>query len=134
MIWHKNMARPTKDETDRNDFIMGLTCACCALHGDIQERHLELHHIVRSHRLGEWYTLQLCVGHHRGVWASDDPLLKKYRHHVHGGRWAFRRAHGGYDDLQIWQRQQVVLGYDDALPTSKIYKPAALLTEAEVNS
>lgn len=131
MIWHRGMVAPTAEEKARNDFIMGLHCACCALHGDFKERRLELHHIVRSHRLGEWYTLQLCVGHHRGLWAPSDPLLQKFRAHVHGGRKAFRKAHGGYDDLQIWQRQQVVLGYDDTLPASKIYKPEKALTEAE---
>jgi hypothetical protein len=133
MIAHKNWVAPTAKEQARNDLIMGMTCACCALHGDVKERRLELHHIVRSHRLGEWYTLQLCVGHHRGLWAPTDPMLPKYRAHVHGGRYRFRRAHGGYDDLQIWQRQQVVLGYDDALPPSKIFKRQSPQTEAEVS-
>jgi hypothetical protein len=42
---------------------------------------------------------------------------------------AFRAAYG-YDDLELWQRLQVMLGLDDALPSSKVYKRDK--TEAEV--
>lgn len=132
MIMHRNMPRPTVGEKARIDLIMSMSCAVCALHGDISKRPLECHHIVRGgRRLGHWYTLQLCVGHHRGLWTDAEILLPQYRVAISNGRQAFRRAHGGLDDLGIWQRQQVVLGYDDALPATKILPRREVLPEAE---
>lgn len=129
MIWHPNMPKPTADESRRLKLIMSMSCAICALHGDVQKRTLECHHIVRGgKRLGHWYTLQLCKGHHRGIWDLRSPQSSQVA--ICDGRKAFRAAHGGYDDLQIWQRQQFVLGLDDALPSSKIFKRATL-SEAE---
>jgi hypothetical protein len=123
--------KQTAEEAARIKFIMSLSCAVCALHGDVSKRPLECHHIVRGgKRLGHWYTLQLCIGHHRGLWLKTETLLPRYRVAISDGRQAFRRAHGGYDDLQIWQRQQVVLGYDDALPATKIVPRREALTEA----
>lgn len=128
MIWHKGQARPTKLEAERITLIMGMCCIVCALHGDVQLRPRELHHIVRNNkRLGPWFSLQICAGHHRGVWDLRSPQPVQVA--ISDGSKAFRKAHGGMDDLQIWQRQQVILGYDDALPTSKIYKRPQ--TEAE---
>lgn len=107
--------RQTKAEKERIEKIMRLHCICCALAGDFRKRHLELHHIVRGNkRLGHWYTLQLCVGHHRGEW-TDQPI----RIGIAGGRHAFK-AHYGYDELELWQRQQVAMGLDDELPKSKV--------------
>lgn len=120
--------KPTQEEQRRIKLIMGMSCAVCALHGDVKKRPLECHHIVRGgRRLGHWFTLQLCRGHHRGHWDQRSPQPAQVA--ISDGRKAFRRAHGGYDDLQIWQRQQFVLGMDDSLPVSKIYR--APLTEAE---
>lgn len=133
MIMHKNMVRATKVEQTRITLIMSMSCIVCALHGDFQSRRLECHHIVRGgKRLGHWYTLQLCVGHHRGLWLPSETLLPQYRVAISDGRKAFRAAHGGLDDLGVWQRLQVTLGYDDALPVSKIYRRPDLQTEAEV--
>lgn len=130
MIMHRNMARPNAGEAARIKLIMSMSCAVCALHGDVSKRSLELHHIVRgSRRMGHWYTLQLCRGHHQGHWDSRNPQSAPVS--IADGRKAFRAAHGGYDDLQIWQRQQVVLAMDDTMPASKIYKGP--LTEAEVS-
>lgn len=136
MIAHRNTLKPKKIEQDRIHFIMGLSCAVCALHGDVSKRALECHHIVRNaRRMGHWYTIQLCRGHHRGIWDERNPQLAQVA--ISDGMKAFRRAHGGYDDLQIWQRQQVVLGYDDALPPTKVFKRIAAarldaLPEADV--
>jgi hypothetical protein len=122
---------PTQEEQRRIKLIMGMSCAVCALHGDVSKRALECHHIVRSHRrLGHWWTLQLCRGHHQGQWDKKNPQPAQVA--ISDGMKAFRRAHGGYDDLQIWQRQQVVLGLDDSPPTSKIYKRPEAQTEADV--
>jgi len=112
---------PNRVEQDRIDRVMQMCCLVCALHGDVRMRPRECHHIVRGNkRLGHWWTIQLCTGHHRGLW-SDQPVQVA----VSDGRVAFRAAHG-YDDLQLWQRQQVLLGLDDALPASKIYHREAV--------
>ena len=121
--------KPTKEEAARIKLIMGMSCAVCALHGDVSKRALECHHIVRGgRRLGHWYTLQLCKGHHQGQWDRRNPQPAQVA--ISDGRKAFRRAHGGYDDLQIWQRQQVVLGMDDELPPTKIL-PRRFMSEAD---
>jgi hypothetical protein len=121
--------KPTKDEATRIRLIMGMSCCICALHGDVSKRALECHHIVRGgKRLGHWYTLQICRGHHQGQWDKRNPQSAQVA--ISDGRKAFRRAHGGMDDLQVWQRQQVVLGYDDALPPTKIL-PRRSMSEAE---
>jgi hypothetical protein len=65
-------------------------------------------------RLGHWYTLQVCVGHHRGQWTDQVTRVG-----ISSGRHALMNAYG-YDELELWQRQQVVLGLDDALPLTKI--------------
>jgi hypothetical protein len=114
MIWHRNQKPPTKAESDRIALIMTLSCPVCALVGDMRQRKIECHHIVRGVRLGHWYTLQICDGHHRAVWTDQVVQVA-----ICNGRHAFREAHG-YDDLEFWQRQQVVLGLDDSLPRSKI--------------
>ena len=110
-----NAPRATKRERARIAVIMAMSCIVCALSGDFTPRALECHHIVRGNkRLGHWYTLQLCVGHHRGIWT--DQVVKVG---ISDGRHAFRDAHG-YDEFELWQKQQVVLNLDDSLPVSKI--------------
>lgn len=124
MIGRSKAPPPTQEEQRRIKLIMGMSCAVCALHGDVSKRALECHHIVRGgKRLGHWYTLQLCKGHHQRQWDKKNPQLAQVS--IKDGRHAFRRAHGGLDDLGIWQRLQVVLGYDDSLPASKIFKRSA---------
>jgi len=100
---------------------------CCALKGNTTPGRVEIHHIIRGNRrLGHWYTIPLCGAHHRGNRATRDTLGPA----VHDGMKAFREAYG-YDDLELWQRLQVLLGLDDSLPSSKIYKRPDPLAEAE---
>jgi len=129
MIWHRNYSGPDPLEHARMERIMSLSCIVCALYGDITPRRLECHHIVRGNkRLGHWYTIPLCVGHHRGVDWTDQAVQIS----IASGSRAFREAHG-YDDLQLWQKLQVVLGLSDALPPTKIFKRKAPQTEADVS-
>lgn len=110
-----NAPRQTKRERARTAMILALTCVYCTLSGDFRKRPLENHHIVRGNkRLGHWYTLQVCLGHHQGQY-TDQPI----RVGIHSGRHALK-AEYGYDELELWQRQQVALGLDDELPTTKI--------------
>ena len=111
----KNAPRATKREKARTDLILSLTCVYCTLSGDFRKRPLENHHIVRGNkRLGHWYTLQVCVGHHQGQY-TDQAI----RVGIHSGRHALKEAYG-YDELELWQRQQVALGLDDELPATKV--------------
>lgn len=111
----RNQPRQTKAEKERNDKLKQTHCILCALAGDFKKRRLEIHHIVRGNkRLGHWYTLQLCAGHHQSKW-TDQAI----RVGIKSGRHAFREQYG-YDELELWQRQQVALGLDDELPKTKI--------------
>lgn len=130
MIWRKGCPRATPAEFERMDLIRSMGCMCCALKGDVSTgKTIEVHHVKSGNkRLGHLYTIPLCSAHHRGA-RGDRDAKDPY---VHGGMKAFREFFG-YDDLQLWQRLQVVLGQDDTLPTSKIVPrrlPAAL-SEAE---
>lgn len=110
-----NAPRATKAEKARAAIILSLTCVYCTLAGDFRKRELENHHIVRGNkRLGHWYTLQVCAGHHRGEW-TNQPI----RVGISSGRHALKEEYG-YDELELWQRQQVALGLDDGLPTTKV--------------
>lgn len=110
-----NAPRATKREKARIALILALTCVYCTLSGDFRKRDLENHHIVRGNkRLGHWYTLQVCAGHHRGDY-TDQPI----RVGIHSGRHALKEAYG-YDELELWQRQQVALRLPDDLPTTKV--------------
>ena len=129
MIMHRNARRTTSAEFERMDRIRTLGCMCCALKGNTSPCPVEIHHIIRGNkRLGHWYTIPLCGAHHRGNRATRATLGPA----VHDGMKAFRAAYG-YDDLELWQRLQVMLGLDDSLPSSKIYKRSDLLTEALVS-
>ena len=61
----------TKAESTRITRMMRLGCIACAKL-DIPHIAQENHHIVEGNRrLGDWYTLPLCRGHHQGDWTSD---------------------------------------------------------------
>lgn len=129
MIWHAKSTTATSLEYERMDHIRTLGCMCCALKGDVSEKVIEIHHVIRGNkRLGHWYTIPLCTAHHRG----ERGIKGTKEVAVHGGMKAFRAAYG-YDDLELWQRLQVVLGLDDSLPPSKIFKRDALSEAERVN-
>lgn len=121
MIWHRGAVQATSAELARNDLIRELGCMCCALKGDVSKKKVEIHHIKSGNRrMGHLYTIPLCAAHHRGE-RGDKSATEPY---VHGGMKAFRER-WGYTDLQLWQKLQVMLGLDDSLPQSKIFKRSA---------
>jgi len=121
VIWHRHAVPATMEELRRNNLLKEMQCMCCALKGDLSPKKVELHHIKSGNkRIGHLCTIPLCTAHHRG--GTDEP-------YVHGGMKAFVAAFG-YTDLQLWQKLQVILGMDDSLPPSKIFKRATL-SEAE---
>lgn len=114
-MMHRNAKRQTAAERARNDRIMSMHCIVCALSGDFAPRKLECQHIVRANkRLGHWFTIPLCLGHHQGKWSDQVVQVG-----IADGRHAFKEAHG-YDELELWQKLQVTLGLPDDLPASKI--------------
>lgn len=116
MIWHRHAIRATPEELARNDLIRQMHCMCCALKGDLSKKKVDIHHLKSGNkRMGHLYTIPLCPAHHRGQRGAKDAQEP----YVHGGMKAFR-AHWGYDDRQLWQKLQVMLGMDDSLPVSKI--------------
>lgn len=127
MIWHTGAKPATMAELRRNNLIREMHCMCCALKGDLSKKKVEIHHLISGNRrMGHLYTIPLCTAHHRGQRGDKEATEP----HVHGGMKAFR-AHWGYDDRQLWQKLQVMLGMDDSLPKSKIFKRIEAQTEAE---
>lgn len=94
---------------------------CCALLGQPNFQRLELHHILDGgHRIGHWFTIFLCRGHHQGDWTEQQRDLIRIEKLVaiSSGRPLFAAA---YDtERNLWQRVQVAYNYDDAWPATKI--------------
>jgi hypothetical protein len=68
--------KPNKAEAERIERMLRLGCCYCA------ELCLwmtaEVHHIVEGNkRLGHWYTLPCCPGHHRNIWQTDQAQMMK---------------------------------------------------------
>jgi len=62
----------TKYERERIEAMMRLGCVFCAVLGVVNAHQLECHHIVEGNRrLGHWYTLPACIGHHRGHFTPE---------------------------------------------------------------
>lgn len=55
----------TKAERKRNDFLKHYGCFICRELGF--DSLAELHHIVKTYRLGHGFTIPLCQWHHRGI-------------------------------------------------------------------
>lgn len=125
MIAYKGMPKATPADFARMDLLREMHCMACAIKGDFKKQKVEIHHLKRGNkRMGHLYTIPLCNAHHQGNRGSTEPA-------VHRGMKAFRAAFG-YDDWGLWQKLQVMLGLDDSLPPSKIYKRPASQTEALV--
>ena len=62
----------TKYERMRIEAMMRLGCVFCAVLGVVNAHQLECHHIVDGNRrLGHWYSLPCCAGHHRLMWTPE---------------------------------------------------------------
>lgn len=112
--------RPTKPEQARIDRMMKLGCVCCVEAGYRGSERVECHHIVSTKRLGHWYTLPLCTGHHRGEWSRRqlELLPPARRVAISDGRKAFIAA---FDtELNLWVIVQGALRLSAELPASKI--------------
>lgn len=78
----------------------------------------ECHHLLYGNRrMGDWFTIPLCAGHHRGVWdaGQKDVLIQKslrerkdYLVAISDGRKAFTTIYP--TEKELWQIVQERLG------------------------
>jgi hypothetical protein len=93
-------------------------CCACAYLG-IVNTGTDVHHILSGgQRLGDWFTILLCPGHHRGVWTPElmELIPVKKRVAISDGRKAFTRVYPC--ERQLWEETQNALGL--TWPESKI--------------
>jgi|SRR5689334_5304052 len=112
--------KPTKYEQQRFDAMMRLGCVCCA-QLDIPNPAIDRHHIVKGNkRLGHWYTLPLCPGHHRGVWTPEQIELipPDLRIAISDGSKLFEKQYGS--ERELWTKVQRRLKLPTVWPSSKI--------------
>jgi len=109
-----------KVEQARVDAMASLGCVACA-HLGLPNIASDLHHILAGgRRLGDWYTICLCPGHHRGAWTAEQleaiPTLKRVA--ISDGRKLFTRQYP--TERELWEIVQQRLGLPDIWPASKI--------------
>lgn len=96
----------TKYEQLRVDAMMRLGCPFCAVLG-IVNTATDLHHIVEGNRrLGDWYTLSVCPGHHRGAWTPEQKqiLTEEQQIGIYSGSKAFEPIYG--TEREMWVKIQ----------------------------
>lgn len=102
----------------RIDLLRRAGCCACACLG-IVNTGTDVHHILRGgQRLGDWFTILLCPGHHRGAWTPEQIELieRKDRVAISDGRPAFNAVYG--EERALWEASQKSLGL--TWPESKI--------------
>lgn len=114
MIAHRNSIAPTKAERERINLMMLLGCVCCHQFGRWVTP--ECHHIVSANkRLGHWWTIPLCSGHHRGQWTGLEPGPRVA---LSNGSKAFVCTFG--TERELWKQVQDRLALPYCWPSSKI--------------
>lgn len=98
MVWHKNQVRATPAELSWMALVSQLPCCICAHPMARQQTSpTQVHHIVRSKRLGHFWVLPVCEDHHRRI--------GKYRH----------------CEQKLWTQLNVRMGITDrSWPESKV--------------
>lgn len=112
--------KPTEAEDRRISRMMLLGCAACA-HLEIWVVAQECHHILQGNkRLGHWYTIPLCKGHHRGIWNLSQQIVipEGDRVSISDGRKAFTRVYP--PEKQLWIEVQHRLRLSTDWPESKV--------------
>jgi len=113
-------SKPTKAEANRITRMMLLGCSVCA-HLGLWVIAQECHHLLQGgRRLGHWYTIPLCKGHHRGEWSflQQKVLSQEDRVSISDGRKAFTRIYP--PEKQLWIEVQHRLRLSTDWPESKI--------------
>jgi hypothetical protein len=118
----KNMPRPTAVERRRMDLFRVTGCVLTWAKFGHKVR-AECHHIVMAgKRYGHWYTIPLSSWYHRGIpeaGRTKDEMRAKYGASLTDGHRSFVASHH-YTELELWQKWQVTMGFDDSMPPTKI--------------
>lgn len=112
---------PTVVERRRIDRMRQYGCVACAKLGVPNLNELELHHLLDgSRRMGHWYTIFLCRGHHQGHWTWDqtDWISKDMRIAISDGRKLFDPVYG--TERELWECVQKRLKLPTLWVTSKV--------------
>ena len=99
-----------KMEELRVEKMMRLGCVACAYFNVVYPAQ-ECHHILYGNqRMGDWFTIPLCRGHHQGDWSEDqkEVFAPHLRVSIASGRKAFTRVYPTEHDL--WKSVQDRLG------------------------
>lgn len=118
------MRSPTKYEAERIEAMLRLGCVACARLGI--PYIAECHHLLEGHRrLGHWFSLPLCPGHHRGVWTPEQKQCIKddERVAISDGRKLFVKVYG--TERFLWTLVQKRLKLPALWPVSKIVPRSA---------
>jgi len=115
----------TRLEEMRIQQMMRLGCVACAFI-EIPMPAQECHHLLDGNRrMGDWFTIPLCMGHHRGAWSEEQReilgqlsirMRKNYLVAISDGRKAFTTIYP--TERQLWETVQERLGF--SWPQSKI--------------
>lgn len=111
---------PTKYEAERIEAMKRLGCVACAVLG-IPYADIEIHHILDGgRRMGHWFTIPLCAGHHQGRFTAlqRDLIDEKQQVAISDGRKLFNAVYG--TERQLWDRVQTRLKLPKVWPVSKI--------------
>jgi len=117
----RNAPRPTAEERRRMNLFRTTGCMLTWLKFG-KKVFAECHHITMAgKRYGHWFTIPLSPWYHRGVpdiGRTKDDMRAEYGASLADGRRAFVASHH-YTELELWQKFQVVMGFDDSLPKTK---------------
>lgn len=94
----------------RVDQMMRLGCVACA-YIEIPYVAQECHHLLMGNRrMGDWFTIPLCMGHHRGCWTPEqiEGLNPAARVAISDGRKAFTKVYP--TERELWELVQERLG------------------------
>jgi hypothetical protein len=122
LILHKNSKPATKAEKARIDGALVLGCVCCNLAG--YKRHgekLEAHHILSGgKRMGHWFVIALCIGHHQGYFSArqQELIASGKLVAISDGRKLFNAAFDS--ERSLWIVTQEALHLPTDWPASKI--------------
>jgi len=114
-----SLRSPTKYEAERIEAMMRLGCVACAVLFDLPVAAQECHHILSGgRRMGHWFTLPLCRGHHQGDWSPEqkDAIPAEKRVAISDGRKAFISVYP--TERQLWERVQDRLHLPKVWPVS----------------
>lgn len=114
---------PTRYEATRIEAMMRLGCCCCA-HLGLVHIAQECHHILDGgRRMGHWFTLPLCRGHHQGDWGAEQleliPTDKRVA--ISDGRKVFNAVYN--DERKLWEVVQDRLHLPKIWPVSSKILP-----------